>query len=329
MKLLHKSISKDASGRVKLLTENSEDIWHLYNLLRPSSGDIVRCSTMRKITTTSSTGSVDSRKLRVTLSVRVEKLAYDPPEEGRGEAVLHISGPTVEGVEGISVGSWHTLDVGVEDTMQVEKEEGEWDEVALERLEEATNVTEGAEVGAVVCGDGTANVCLITDHTTVVLQRIEVSIPRKRQGAGSSGTEKATERFHQQVYDAITRHFKLEELKVIILASPGFYKDALSAYIFNEAVKQNNKLLLQSRPKFLLLHSPSHHVHSLLSLLSTPEISAKLSTSKFARESTTLQTFFKLLDKDPLRAWYTTEHVKLAIKRGAVKTLLISDNVYR
>ncbi|KAH8930719.1 hypothetical protein BT69DRAFT_1210111, partial [Atractiella rhizophila] len=188
---------------------------------------------------------------------------------------------------------------------------------------------QGAEVGAVVCGDGTANVCLITDHTTVVLQRIEVSIPRKRQGAGSSGTEKATERFHQQVYDAITRHFKLEDLKVIILASPGFYKDALSAYIFNEAVKQNNKLLLQSRPKFLLLHSPSHHVHSLLSLLSTPEISAKLSTSKFARESTTLQTFFKLLDKDPLRAWYTTEHVKLAIKRGAVKTLLISDNVYR
>lgn len=33
---------------------------------------------------------------------------------------------------------------------------------------------------------GVANICLITQHTTIVRQRIEVPIPRKRKGGGTA-----------------------------------------------------------------------------------------------------------------------------------------------
>lgn len=36
--------------------------------------------------------------------------------------------------------------------------------------------------------------------------------------------------------------------------------------------RQNNKALLQAKSKFLLLHSPTHHVHSLAQILSSPEV---------------------------------------------------------
>lgn len=39
--------------------------------------------------------------------------------------------------------------------------------------------------------------------------------------------------------------------------------------------------------------------------------------------------FHKMLGSDELRAWYGPDHVSLAIDRGAVGTLLISDELFR
>lgn len=36
-----------------------------------------------------------------------------------------------------------------------------------------------------------------------------------------------------------------------------------------------------------------------------------------------------MLGSDELRAWYGPDHVELAIDRGAVGTLLISDELFR
>ena len=39
--------------------------------------------------------------------------------------------------------------------------------------------------------------------------------------------------------------------------------------------------------------------------------------------------FFRMLEADPLRAWYGEEHVLKAAERGAVGKLLISDEIFR
>ena len=39
--------------------------------------------------------------------------------------------------------------------------------------------------------------------------------------------------------------------------------------------------------------------------------------------------FFKMLGSDEMRAWYGPDHVRLAADRGAVGTLLISDELFR
>lgn len=31
-----------------------------------------------------------------------------------------------------------------------------------------------------------ANICLITNHTTIIRQRIDVAVPRKRKGGGTA-----------------------------------------------------------------------------------------------------------------------------------------------
>lgn len=50
--------------------------------------------------------------------------------------------------------------------------------------------------------------------------------------------------------------------------------------------RQNNKALLQAKSKFLLLHSPTHHVHSLAQILSSPEVRRELSNRPVNRVRT-------------------------------------------
>ena len=42
-----------------------------------------------------------------------------------------------------------------------------------------------------------------------------------------------------------------------------------------------------------------------------------------------LEKFFKMLESDPLRAWYGEGHVLKAAERGAIGKLLISDEIFR
>lgn len=52
-------------------------------------------------------------------------------------------------------------------------------------------------------------------------------------------------------------------VKCVLVGSPGFVKDQFISYLFKEAVRQDNKVLLENRPKFMLVHSSSGHKYSL------------------------------------------------------------------
>lgn len=72
MKLVNKHVEKDGSGYVTLRPEDDEDMWHVYNLVQP--GDEVRAQAVRRVQTTSSTGSTDSSRVRLTLTIKVKKV---------------------------------------------------------------------------------------------------------------------------------------------------------------------------------------------------------------------------------------------------------------
>ncbi|KIR67146.1 mRNA surveillance protein pelota [Cryptococcus bacillisporus CA1873] len=310
-------------------------MWHVYNLI--AEGDRVRAMAVRRIQTVSSTGSSDSYRVRTNLTLEVTKTTFSPAASSsqgneRGEkkeptACLQISGKVVEENEFVKMGAYHTLDLEANRDFRLTKENG-WDSVALERIQESTQEGRGAEVGAIVCGQGTAALCLLSEHMTVIRQRIDMPVPRKRKG-GTSAHDKAVENFFSTVYQAILRLIPFQTLKAIVVASPGFTKDALYDYIFQQATLQSNKPLLASRSKWIKVHSTTSHVHGLVEALRAPEVAKMLSGAKFAREGLGLDKFHKMLATDELRAWYGPEHVALAVDRGAVGTLLISDNLFR
>jgi protein pelota len=137
--------------------------------------------------------------VRLTLSIVVETVDFDPQAgllriNGRvssesqyvkvrkQRAIVWFLGDlllTWGGV--IQMNSYHTIDLELNRNFTLFK--NEWDTIALERVEDACDISKQADVAAIVCQEGLANVCLLTQHMTIVRQRIETPIPRKRKGS--------------------------------------------------------------------------------------------------------------------------------------------------
>ncbi|KAK9330185.1 hypothetical protein V1520DRAFT_341176 [Lipomyces starkeyi] len=347
MKLISKQLDKEGAGSIRLQPEEPADLWHAYNLIH--TGNILKASTFRRITkdkdrdlatggngAPSSSGS--SQRVQLTLAITVQKTDFDP-----SAGALHASGPVAEESPHVRLGAYHTLDLALHRAFTLSKlPNAPWDSVALQTISSACDPASRAEVGAVVLQPGLANVCLVTEHMTLLRQRVEIAIPRKRAADSAVAHDKAITRFYAAVAVAMQRHFDYGILKVVIIASPGFSGEQLLKYLLDTAGKDvdtgsatagSNKILIQSKNKFMLVHCASGHIHALNEVLRAPEVLARLADTKFARESATLEKFFCVLNEGDgmggVRAWYGPKHVATAVDRGAVKTLLISDRLFR
>lgn len=70
-------------------------------------------------------------------------------------------------------------------------------------------------------------------------------------------------RFYESIMQGILRHVNFDIVKCVILASPGFVKDQYMTYMIQQAVKSENKTILENKSKFVLVHSSSGFKHSL------------------------------------------------------------------
>uniref|UniRef100_A0ABI7XVB6 Protein pelota homolog n=1 Tax=Felis catus TaxID=9685 RepID=A0ABI7XVB6_FELCA len=241
MKLVRKDIEKDNAGQVTLVPEEPEDMWHTYNLVQV--GDSLRASTIRKVQTESSTGSVGSNRVRTTLTLCVEAIDFDSQA-----CQLRVKGTNIQENEYVKMGAYHTIEL--EPNRQFTLAKKQWDSVVLERIEQACDPAWSADVAAVVMQEGLAHICLVTPSMTLTRAKVEVNIPRKRKG-NCSQHDRALERFYEQVVQGIQRHINFDVVKCILVASPGFVREQFCDYMFQQAVKTDNKVLLENRSKFL------------------------------------------------------------------------------
>ncbi|XP_050344770.1 protein pelota isoform X1 [Nymphalis io] len=319
MKLVFKNIEKDGSGSIALIPEESEDIWHAYNLI--AEGDAVTASTVRKVQTESSTGSSTSNRVRTTLTISVETIDFDTQA-----CVLRLKGRNIVENQYVKMGAYHTLDLELNRKFTLRKPL--WDSVALERVEMACDPAASADVAAVVMQEGLAHVCLITPSMTLVRSKIDVTIPRKRKGFVQQH-EKGLNKFYEAVMQGILRHIDFSIVKCVIVASPGFVKDQFFDYMIQQAIKTDNKLLLENKSKFLLVKASSGFKHSLKEVLQEPSVLNKISDTKAASEVKLLESFYTMLQLEPAKAFYGKKHIERANEAMAIETLMISDKLFR
>ncbi|KAL8704401.1 MAG: hypothetical protein Q9201_002427 [Fulgogasparrea decipioides] len=344
MRLTKQNFERDGSGYVTLFPEEPEDMvfhlpnspktdttltnskWYAYNLIRPK--DLLRASALRRVTTESSTGSTSSTRVHTTLTIRVASLDFDPQS-----SQLHVSGRIAEETKFAKVGQYHTLDLELQRNFTLEKNgEEAWDSVARGIIKESCDPVKSADAWAVVMQEGLANLAVLTGARTVLRQRVEVAVPRKR-GGHAGDHDKGLEKFFQTTLDTLLRQIDLNESKPILLASPGFTASSFQKFILDTATRTGNKALMAQKANLVVVHSSSGYLHSLNEILQTPEVMARLKDTQYAREAKLMDEFMTLLRRDDGRAWYGPNEVEKAVEKGAVGrgggVLLISNALFR
>ncbi|KAL6044620.1 Translation factor pelota, variant 2 [Balamuthia mandrillaris] len=319
MRLLGKDLEKDGGGSISLRPETLEDMWHAYNLI--SEGDLVRATTVRRVQERTTTGTSKSERVRMTLTIQVEKIEFDPDS-----GVLRLNGTNRSENEYVRMGAYHTLDLEMNRKFILTKRY--WDSVALERIDIACDPTKYADLAAIIMTEGLATVCLINSSMTIVRARVEAAIPRKRRGS-SAEHDKGLKKFFEATMQAILRHINFDVVKCVIIASPGFVKDQFNEYMNGEAIKRELKVLMENKDKFVLAHSTSGHKHALREILTDPLMQSKLEDTKAAGEVRVLAQFYEMMKIDPDRAFYGLSDVVLAQDRLAIETLLLTDELFR
>jgi len=311
---------KNAAGEVSMMPDGVEDLWHAYQLV--NVGDQVLCTTFRKITKESSTGSVDSQRVKLRIQVAVIAIDFDP--EG-GE--LRLNGTVLSDHDGVRLGSHHTLELEVGRAFTLMK--ACWDVVALERLEEAHGAAAAAELVAVLVQHGLATVCVISNGMSVIRAKIEAHIPRKGSAIQLTAAGKASDKWNEQLLQAVVRHIDFDAVKCVVLAGPGFVKDQVLTFLFDEAARRELRPLQLSRSKWVTCHASSAYKHALKEVLADPVVIARVADTAAAAEVRVLATFFEQLSSQPDRVTYGYRHVHAALEQGAIAQLLLADDLFR
>lgn len=326
---------KDKNVAVTFVPQDAEDLWYLYNLLKP--GDTVVVVSYRNVKKGNLTqvqkGKSKMEKVLVKLKLVLEDIDYIASDNN-----MRLSGKSIEPNEYVPLNSYHTAEVELLKDLTILKDN--WDEYDMSILNDLCSIEKKADIGAVILEEGVAHICYVTDSMTVMKAKVEKSIPRKNSEYGTKDLDKAMNTFLTMVVETMLRHFDFNALKVILLASPGFVAKSLYDKIMQECTAAQNSQssnkdskiyndILKNKSKFVITHSSTGYLQGLEEVLKDPATKKRLSDTKFSEESEVLHKFQIALNDDDGRAWYGLEEVTKALDLDAVRYLMVTDQLFR
>lgn len=323
---------------LRLLLEEADDVWFLFNFV--TEGDSIKATTTRKVQKETAVCGVATEVRRVQLTIKVSSCDF----EGAA-ASLRISGKICEETPHAKMGAHHTLEVGVTDEVVLLKDN--WDAHHESQLKEATDTAGKAEALVLLIQAGLANLLCISSNLSRLLARVETSLPKNRNVY--SGYDKALCRFFRETADAVHLHVDWSQLKALIIAGPGFYKDQFLDYFIQDALQHEHRHVLQKRDVIFAVHASSAYRHALSELMSDTKVKTLLADTKAVRQAACIDQLYRMLNnsyqKKPQQqlqnssssssyeqsslVCYGPQEVRRATDIGAVKVLMVSDALLR
>ena len=308
-------VKVNEKGSVNITVETVEDFWVLAMVIRP--GDKISSQVRRKVKTISKIGKQTTKTIITTATVKVTEVCY---QAGVDEMLLR--GTLTHDVEDAKKGTFQRvmLAIGREFTLTKKC----WDKFSFEQIEEAGNPESGSSVAAVLMQSGLANICIVGKNTTILKRKITKSIPKvKAHGSnGKSVTEK--QKFYELVANALITDVNIDDMKCIILASPGFYATEFEKFLSDNAARFKLQNAFSSK-KFVVAAVSDAHLPSLESLLAKPEMERHVAHLKSAVQAKIWDTFMRRMTTDVSMVAIGSANVEKCREMGALEHVLVTE----
>jgi protein pelota len=292
-------------GEIKLIPENLDDIWHLFNVI--DIGDLVRAVTFRTDEQKDDKKRMKkAEKKRMKLGVRVSEIKFHEFSDR-----LRIHGTIVEGPQ--DLGSYHTLNITADkmDALSIIKEE--WKEHHLQRIDEAVKQRNQQILTFVSLDEDNATVAVLRQSGVQWV----ADIISHRSGKMFDSPDNEKEYFGNIISVLKTNITKDSS---VVVVGPGFAKEHFVKY-----GKERYPDIFQN-----------YHVHGtgeasmngIQEAIKTGIIKQITKENRVALETEFVEKLFEEIKKDGL-ATYGEKEVQNALENGAIDRLLITDTVVR
>lgn len=326
MRVLKRAIQRSKTF-LHLQLEEEEDLWFLYNLI--SINDLIKSTTIRKVQRELSGGcgvSAETKKIKLTIKVTstdfsaaaspagasatavnaaaVNAAAVNPGVSAFGSAsaaaaTLRVSGQIAEETQYARMGAYHTFEINTTEEIKLLKDD--WDEVYEDFLLEATDISRKADLIYLLLLDaGICNLLCISNNITRVLFKLNTNIPKNRVSSSTS-YNKIINKFYKDIAENLFMLINpkiFDNIKVFLIAGPGFYKNAFYDYFIKQAEQQHRKDILTKNKNnlFILTNAPSAYIHCASDILNNEKLQNIIITTKATKQAQAIDQLYRMLN---------------------------------
>ena len=302
MKVIFKDLKH---GEIKLVPENLDDIWHLYNII--DEKDLVRAVSFR--TDEQKDDKIRSKKTekkRMKLGIRVSEVKFHEFSDR-----LRIHGTIEEGPQ--DLGSFHTLNIDADkmDKLSIVKEQ--WKDHQLQRIDEAVKLSKQAIITFVSLDEDTATIAVLRQSGVQWITDID----SKRSGKMYESKDTENEYFGEIL--SVVKNNKTKD-STLVIVGPGFTKEHI--------VKHGREKEPELFEKCVVHGTGNSGMNGVQEAIKTGIIEQITKENRVVFETGLIEKLFEEIKKDGLAA-YGEKEVKNALMSGAVERLLIIDVLVR
>ena len=176
MKILSRRIGKWKEGHVTLVPTDDEDMWHIYNLIRP--GDVMRMKSLRKIIhENEKTGLKKIRVKNLLLTLMIKDIEYFQQAD---RICIRVKGQNVKQHDELKIGQYHTFEMSLHNKITIYKDS--WSPFEISLLKELSEITHDVENAAIIMDEGVAHLCYIKPSVTLLRHKVDKTVAKKSSG---------------------------------------------------------------------------------------------------------------------------------------------------
>jgi len=288
------------TGEVKLRVETEDDLWHLYNIVRP--GDLVFALTQRREEKASDKIRAErGEKKTMRLGIRVEKVEFHEFTDR-----LRILGVIEQGPQ--DIGKHHTLNITVGSELSIIKER--WGRGELSRINDAEKSTERPLMTFLTMEDNEAEIFVLREYGMKRIATVSFSGLGKQYGSSKK------EEYFNEVRKALRDSYKDG---VLMIVGPGFTKEDFAAWL-----REKDPELLRNAHIYAASHGGGAGINEVMKKAG----SEVLEGFRLTKETQDIERLFAEISKSGAAA-YGRDDVISYLKQGAVEKLLILSRIMR
>ena len=302
MKVLFKDLKH---GEIKLVPENLDDIWHLYNIIEEN--DLVRAVTFRTDEQKDDKKrSKKAEKKRMKLGIRVSEVKFHEFSDR-----LRVHGIIEEGPQ--DLGSFHTLNIDTDKMEPITIIKENWKDYQLKRIDEAVKLRNQPILVFVSLDEDTATVAILRQSGVQWI----ADISSKRSGKMYESKDTRNDYFSEIL--SVLKANKTQDSPVIIVG-PGFTREHFLKY-----GKEKEPEIFEKT----FIHATGHAgMNGIQEAIKTGIVKQITKENRVVLETEIIEKLFEEIKKNgPVT--YGFEEVKNAIQNGAVEKLIITDKIIR